>query len=261
MKVKLLLCVLAVLLFGAAWSFQRRAAADLRSEITRLNATKQKEQQLRAERAQLNAKEELDKMRADREEIAHLREEINRLRQRADDRARAAASGGAVATKAERGPSISEGFASFKSWENKGQSAPDDALQTSLWAAAGGDLKMLANTLALGDTVRQKAHALLDRLPPEVSSQFHTAEEFLALLMTPDVPLSSARIFDPKANVPEGIAARVIVFSDEHFKQRPVQITLYRIPNGEWRLLVPEAAVDKYAAMLTAPENSLAVRP
>lgn len=261
MKVKLLLCVLAVLLLGAAWSFQRQVAADLRSEIALLKATKQKNQQLRAERAQLNAKEELEKARVEHENIAQLREEIDRLRQQADDRAQAAASGGAVAANAERGPSMLEGSVSFKSWENKGQSMPDDALQTSLWAAAGGDLKTLANTLALGDTVRQKAHALLDRLPPEVNSQFHTAEEFLALLMTPDVPLSSARIFDPKANVPEGIAARVLVFSDEHFKQRSVQITLYRLPSGEWRLLVPETAVAKYAAMLTAPGNSSVVRP
>ena len=148
-----------------------------------------------------------------------------------------------------------EGSVSFKSWENKGQSTPDDALQTSLWAAAGGDLKALANTLAMGDTVRKKAHALLGRLPPEVSSQFHTAEEFVALLMTPDVPLGSAQIFDPKADVPEGIAARVAVFSDEKFRQRTLPITLYRGPRGDWRLLVPEAAVDKYAAMLTAPEK------
>ena len=261
MKVKLLLCVLAALLFVAAWSFQRRVAADLRNEIAQLSATKRNEQRLRAERARLDATAELEKMRLERKEISHLREEIDRLRQRADDRARAAASGSTVATKAERGPSISEEFVPFKLWEKKGQSTPDDALQTSLWAAAGGDLKTLANTLALGDAVRQKAHALLSRLPPEASSQFKTAEEFVALLMTPDVPLSSARIWDPKANVPEGIAARAAVFSDEKGRQRPVTITLYRVPNGEWRLLVPEAAVDKYAAMLTAPESSSVVSP
>jgi hypothetical protein len=246
-----------VAVFAIVGTIEWRAATRLRGEIGALRVQAAEASRLRSEQGRLQAAQaseaELKRLRAESEEVQRLRSELGRLRQRAEERARVAAAGGSPrAVEKERAPTMSEDFVPCAAWKNAGQATPADAMETALWAAAGGDLKTLAAAISLEPAAREKALRLLERLPQETSTQFHTAEDFIALLTTNDVPLSEAHLPDPKVNAPwpDGMAVRVVEFRDEKGNMRYAPIVLRQVADKEWRLSVPPAAIDKYAAVL-----------
>lgn len=236
---------------AGAWAVRWHASAGLRTEIAALHGQAAERAGLEAERTRLRhaspAPEELSALRAERAAVQRLGGEIEALRQQAGARARAAK----VHTPAPaREWSIEEDFVAHGAWKHAGQRTPTDATQTALWAAAGGDLKALAAAIVLEPAAREKAHALMDKLPREVAAQLATAEDFVALLTAGDVPLTEAHVFDPKGDAPPRWAVRVVEFRDAQGKTRVAPLRLYQASEAEWRLVVPEAALEKYAARL-----------
>lgn len=243
--------VLAVL---AAWALAWRTTSARRGEVVALRAKAAEVAGLRRERDRLIAEqvspEEMQKLREERAAVQRMRQEIGRMRESADGRARSAASHAAEA--AVREVSLTAEFVAAKDWKNAGRASAVAALETALWAAAGGDVKALAETIVLEPGARGKVDRLLDRLPREVSTQFKTAEDFLALMTANDVPLSEAHVLQPKLEPPppEGWALLVAEFRDEKGQTRTLPLRLFRASPTEWRLVVPEAAIEKYGALL-----------
>jgi hypothetical protein len=183
--------------------------------------------------------------------VAELRREMDGLKQRVEQRARARvaedlARRSAAVRLVER--SLLEEMVPAEAWRNRGRATPTDTMETALWAAAGGDVAALAEMLTLTPPARTKAEALLTQLPQSIRSQCATPEELVALMGTNDVPLGSAMILVPEVKAELG-TWRVAQISDEDGKTRRVAIALEE-KGGEWSLVVPERAIDRYAARL-----------
>ncbi len=140
-------------------------------------------------------------------------------------------------------------------WKNAGQATPRAAFETLLWASAGGDLDSLARVLDLDSLTRIEATEVLDQLPPAIRQEIGTPERLVALMTAKDAPLGSAEILSGyeevagRAPTMMKLNARVV---DAEGNAKELLLSL-RAENGAWRLVVPDAAIEKYAALLHAP--------
>lgn len=133
----ILICTATVL--GLGW--ERRRNAQLRDELT----------------ARQHAAAELSKLTATRDELRRRQptsEEIARLRQAAD--ARQASERSFTIPVATPVPAPSQAltpgdWTPAAAWQNRGRATPVAALETMLWASAGGDLAALKDVLAFDD--------------------------------------------------------------------------------------------------------------
>ena len=88
----------------------------------------------------------------------------------------------------------------------------------------------------------------MGQLPAGERTKFDTAERFIAFMTTQDVPLGEAHIIQPKGESGE-IPFVAVQFRAPDGKSRIVAVFV-RQEGTEWRLIVPAAAVEKYAAKL-----------
>ncbi|MEY2880966.1 MAG: hypothetical protein RLZZ15_3346, partial [Verrucomicrobiota bacterium] len=79
-------------------------------------------------------------------------------------------------------------------WRNRGSLTPTAAVETTLWAAAGGDLTTLKNLFRLDDAVRAKADAIRAQLPENSRALYPSAEHLIAAFTTKSIPLSEAQL-------------------------------------------------------------------
>jgi len=184
-----------------------------------------------------------------RQEMERLEAEIRRLHAAVSARARLPVM--ATASQDRLRPSMLEGQVSVAEWRCKGLGAPADTLETALWAAAGGDLKALADTLYLDSQTRERARRLLESLPASSRSDLGSPEELLALLLSPDIPLGQAFLSPLKGAFPENYTEIAASLSDENHHSRTTILGLVQNTPGEWRILVPDEAFEKYEARLT----------
>jgi hypothetical protein len=133
-------------------------------------------------------------------------------------------------------------------WRNAGRATPEAALETALWAAATGEVDALAQLLLLEPDARQRAQALLDRLPESARAQYATPERLIALLTAKQIPLGAMQLV---AAMPQGDDTRLLrvrLHSPEGWA-RTTSVAARGAP-GDWRLVVPGPAVDRLAAQL-----------
>lgn len=130
-------------------------------------------------------------------------------------------------------------------WKNQGQATPEAAVETMLWAAAGGDLSTLKNTLALASDTRSKATDLLASLPAAASQPFASPEDLMTLLVAGNVPLDSAQVVAKQINK-DGQVIEYLRLKDSDGRTRPVFLTLQKVSEN-WRLMVPASALDQMA--------------
>lgn len=228
---------------GLAVGFQERGErARLRAAIA---VEAKRVEEARAANAAAPAWE-APKLPDDRAAIATLRGEIEELKRRVEERARARVVEPKARGAVER--SLLEEMVPAEAWRNRGRATPTDTLETALWAAAGGDVAGLAQMLTLSAAGQAKAEALLSELPNAIRAQCATPEELVALLATNDVPLGSAMIIVPELKEELG-TWRVAQISDGNGKVKRTAIALAE-KDGEWSLVVPESAIDRYAARL-----------
>jgi len=81
-----------------------------------------------------------------------------------------------------------------RDWKNRGQGTPSAAVETALWAAAGGDTAALKNLLSLAEPTRTKAAALLARMPDSARKFYAIPEDLIAAFTIKSIPVGEAQL-------------------------------------------------------------------
>jgi hypothetical protein len=186
--------------------------------------------------------EELQRLRADHEKLSQLRVELSRLKKGADDRIESAKrTPKGQPTKGiwpDAGPELTS-----QAWKNAGRSTPAASFETTLWAAANGEVDILAAGLLLSkaDGIR----ALLAELPLEARTQYSTPENLIATLMAKDVTARSIQILEQAQSDNPDSANLTVRLNGNDGTDRQVMFNAYRLPDG-WKIVVPKVALDNY---------------
>lgn len=250
----------AAVIVGGGWWLQRAKGDQLKAELAAKQERRAEWERVSALNRQLRETqipaEELERLRADRQAVSRLRDELAALEGAAKKptptpapkAAEAQAAGGRTRTI----PSVE--------WKNAGRESPAAAVETALWAAAGGDVDALAATLFLGEAARRRAETVLAGLSPEARQQYPTPEKFAALFTARDLPsVGELVLFQAAPRSETEIIQTAAVRGGESGRLKNVELTSRRFDDG-WKLEVPESAIDKYAAALKAP-NAIMMSP
>lgn len=246
-------CLAVAIGLGLAW--QRLQLRPLRAELAVLRDQQQEIGRLRAEQAKLQASQipeaELQRLRADREAIGQMRQEITGLRTKLQSKAQALA---APAPTQERFGMGVEMIAS--EWRNAGGASPAAALETVLWAAAGGDVDAFAKRIRLDTQARTAALELLQSLPPAERAKHASPEALMAYLSIKDVPVGKALVstWSGQSDVTRSAS---VTLSAPGQQARRVMLVFVR-DGAEWKLRATETAVAKYAAALRGEPEKVA---
>ncbi|MDO8543570.1 MAG: hypothetical protein Q7S40_24275 [Opitutaceae bacterium] len=234
---------------------QRNETAILRLEVRAagqelIELRQLKEQRERLLRDQVSGSE-LEQLRAESTELERLRADIVASRQSAATAAkpnRILAPRAADAASTTATLDVMNEIVPVGTLINAGRDTAAAAVQTALWAAAGGDVEQLAETLFLDPRARSKAQDLLASLSEEARAEYGTPERLVALFTAKDVPMGGARIIDFKRSDASG-ARLVAQVMDASGKTRAVGLSVRQI-GDIWKIAVPVAAVEKYAQLL-----------
>ena len=181
MKTTLLL--LASVVLGATWAWEKMSAARLAIEFDAQRAEHRELAALQREHARLRT------MQATDEELARLRRAATahtQLQQALAER---------EAAPAQPRPALPVGeWTPMSELKNRGQLTPHAAVETALWAAAGGDVTSLKKLLSLDDATRTQAGALLARLPANARAAYASAEDLIAAFTIKNIPVGEAQL-------------------------------------------------------------------
>jgi len=118
-------------------------------------------------------------------------------------------------------------------------------VETMLWAAAGGDLATLKDTLVLAPDAQSKAVDLLASLPAASGQPLASPEDLMALLVAGNVPLDSAQVVAKQTNQ-DGNVIEYVRLKDSEGRTRQVYLTLQKV-SDMWKLTVPASALAQMA--------------
>jgi hypothetical protein len=183
--------------------------------------------------------------------VTGLIAEIEAMKRRAETAVRpSAAPVAGPASARETTSAMKAGAIPARGWKNAGQTTPEAAFETALWASAGGDVDALTGLISLDAGARTKAQEIFARLPASLQQEMVTPERLVALLTARDVPLGSAQILGQyETPLETKLSAQLL---DPEGNSKEVLFSL-RQENEHWRLVVPGSAVEKYAAWLQTP--------
>jgi len=153
-------------------------------------------------------------------------------------------------------------------WADRGQSTPKAAVQTMLWASAGGDTGRLASLLHLDEATRAKLEEVFATVPARARATYGSAEKLLAAFMAKSIPVGDTQIVwqqqsDEDAVVcfwvrssaasattaaPEKPAtdSKVPPMLPPDAKRSQALLGLRRFDEA-WRIVVPAFAIDRLA--------------
>lgn len=253
---------LALLVLGVAagLGWQRWSGALLREEAEALRAQNAELTRLRAEHQRLVAQqvppEQVAALREDRAALVRLDREVEALRVQAEKKPTAPPAPAVSKLTPLAPPAITDGPLPASEWKNAGQATPVATLETALWAAGGGNMEALAQTILLEGAARTKAEALFATLPPADQAKYGSPAQLVALLTAKDVPLGTAKINELKPRNDEekaawrGDAKVTATLTDANGRSPKFIWLTARNDGGTWRLVVPEKTVDKYVELL-----------
>ncbi len=231
--------------------------------------------------------QQVERARHARAELEVLQREQLRLRKLADDATNAASSRSTAAAPHHLEASLLEHESSSRpvtplepgewspagDWRDRGRESPRAAIETVLWAAAGGDLVRLKELIHLDDAARELASGILEHLPAPAQHLYSGPEHLMAAFTTRSVPLSEAQLvweqqtgensamvcvfvrnLGPAAAPPSATPGlptedRPPPTGSPDFRTRAVYLSLEH-EDGGWRVVVPAAAVQRIAAEL-----------
>jgi hypothetical protein len=242
------------LVAGGAWVLQRQSAEQLRSELAGLRDENRELARLRDENQRLAAQQptaaQLAALRTDHVAVAQLKSQIEALREKTIPPSRAV-SALEVKDLDTAAPASAEALALFqfpeKGWKYVGRATPGAAVETALWAAAGGDLDALSKAFELEDGARAKAAAMFSALPEASRAQYGSPEKLIAaVFVAKDLPVGVQL-----SSVVNGAESTKLLLRVQSIggAVRDAAITLRSEADG-WRVVVSENDVGKYAAML-----------
>lgn len=236
---------------GAVFAVRAARVEELASARERLRAELATTRELAAENQALAGKlptsDQLAALRADHTAVQQMRSELARLRAQA-------AKSRSTPTVIDYPPGMPPAIVLSSDWTYAGRATPAAAIETLLWAAMGGDLDALAQTLVLDDAAKAKANALLNSLPASSRSEYATPERFVALFTAKDLPNGAMQLVSETKQPSGEVMMRVRLFQPDGSTRSTT--VLARQTGGEWRLAVPLSAIDKYAAVLQGPSAS-----
>lgn len=236
---------------GAVLCWQNGTMTSLRSEVERLRGREAEWTKLQAEQKRLAALQvptvELESLRVDRAAVERLRAEINNLRARLEKTSKPPTQENTAPDRLSVGKVVPAA-----EWRNVGANTPPAALETALWAAAGGDVEAFAALLMFEGTARKAAQTLLDSLPADGRAQHGTPERLIAFLTIKDVPLGSAEVRRWSDAAEGQVMLARLMLSVPGGTPKDVTLPLAR-QDQTWKLMVVETTVAKYAAMLKGP--------
>jgi hypothetical protein len=187
-----------------------------------------------------------------REELTKLREEIAALRkstQALNEFAQAAQAASALKTLGSGDSAVPTKLKPAEALKNAGRSTPEAATETVLWAAVGGDVESLANSMVLTPTARDKADAWFAGLSESTRQQYGSPEKIIALMIAKDAAgLVGMQVLGQKEVAPDNVGVR-IRFGSADGKTKDDSLLMRRVNDG-WRLVMPDTAVEKFARQL-----------
>jgi hypothetical protein len=245
-----LVIALGLTLAGLGW--QRQSRQQLRRELAQRQDQAQERRRLEAEQRKLAAAQPTESEVADslaRLSVAEqLRTRLAMLHRREGTTVPVPQTGNVV-PDAPAIHSLAGNTVAAEEWQNAGRATPEAALQTALWAAAGGDLDALTDTLSFDAAAGDQAAATFERLPAAVQNEVGTPERLMALLTAVEVPLGNATIIGQSATLNGSDIKVTARLTDVDGKPRVVVFDLQNDTN-RWRLQVPAGVVQKYSAWL-----------
>jgi hypothetical protein len=223
---------------GLWWGAERSAAAQLRLQLESLQQQTDAVARLRQEH------DRLLRLQPSAGELEHLRREATARDQPVPRTPESSTDASPTLPHA-----LQPGrWAPAADWKNCGRLTPESALETMLWASAGGDLAALKETLQFDKTSRAKIVALLASLPDSARQQYASPEDLLALVVAGNVPLESAQLVARQQTGDDNVIEYVRLKNPAGVT-RQVHLTLRRSSDG-WKLQVPAATVDDLAQSL-----------
>jgi hypothetical protein len=219
---------------GAVWGIERNLTTQLRRTLSGVREYDREYAQLRSDH------DELTQSAPKADELASLRREVL-----SSGAAALAASENSGASKAEVQALRRGIWAPAAAWKNRGRASPEAAMETMLWAASGGDLDALEETLSINDETRAKAEAMLTALPEGARTQYSTPDDLLAVVIAGNVPLDSAQLVARQQNDADHVTEYLRLKNADGIT-RQVYLSLHRGPDG-WRLVVPGNVVEQIA--------------
>lgn len=259
MKTKLAWAVIFVITSaggGALW-WQHESQVRLQDELKELGRQNGERVRLREANRRLAETQptavELENLRANHAAVSQLRAEITALRARersaAEELAQRSSKRFAAGDKVPAGE-----------WTNAGGATSRAALETILWAAAGGDIDRFAQCLLVSDRTRQLAIQLLESFPAALREQSGTPERLIAFLACKDVPLGAAKVVAwDQVKTPTSSEQVRLQLSTPDGATRDLLLQFAQQSDG-WKLVVPDVAIAKYFAMLKGTSTATGVK-
>lgn len=241
--VSLLLLVGASAIGGIWWRKECAVTEGLQRQLETLRRDAAEQNRLQQEHDRLAA------LQPAAGELDRLRRKIEAERQPAPEVNRSAAVEADV-------PSLRRGvWAAPSSWKDRGQTTPESTLETTLWAAAGGDLGTLKNVFEFDAAALAKAQAVLDGMPEVSRGAYSAPEDLLTLLSAREIPLTDAQWF-ARTDHDENTVTESVVLRDAGGGTQQAHLTFHRGEHG-WRLMVPAPMVERMTnALVGLPDSS-----
>ena len=167
---------------------------------------------------------------------------------------------GPAATASVTAPSVPAGSSSVpvfppgewvpaKTWQNEGRHTVRAALDTVLWAAAGGDLAVFTSALEIDAATRTKLNEAFQNLPPAARSLYATPEDMLASVAMKAIPPTAAQISWFNQIDADHATVGLMIANPDPAKAAKFTVLSLRQTTDGWRIRVPDAAIQR----LTAP--------
>jgi hypothetical protein len=222
------LLVLAGAILAGGWHLLRETGR-LRAEVAAL----------RLEHHEPGKPETAGTIDEDRHDVLQRRVEV--LRATVLDAERAAAMPLPRLPDAARRPPAS----AESSWTNAGRGNPMATVETIMWAAAGGDASVIAESTAFDDDARLEAERLFAVLPPDVRAGYADAKHFVAAVMATRLPFGNEEVERLAETAVDGAGADLRLRWGTGPRTREITLRFRRGEAG-YLLLVPARVIEGY---------------
>ena len=131
-------------------------------------------------------------------------------------------------------------------YRNEGQATPIATLQTFAWACDRGDVAKVAQLVVFEGSGREKAAALLAKLPEKMHGEWKTPEELAAVIYVSNFmgrPFPAANVIALATTEPTGPDRMQIRLPGSMLDKG----NYLKTAEG-WKFIIPEAGVDAYIA-------------
>lgn len=264
-----------LLLAGAAvWLWPGAERDALRDDVAALRAEEREVARLREENRRLLAgavpEVEVERLRADHAALARMRDELAGLKGRAETKVgEATAKNSARVARVVPDPVAPAGagpVVTAAEWKNAGSATPAAALESLMWAAAGGDIEAMVAAIKLDYNAVAAAKVGLAEMPEALRSTYGTPERLVALLTMPNVPLGAMQMIKVDVSTPANtqnleMAVMQVRLKSAEGRWQEKGLVLFRNPTNSdgWRFSVQASAVQEYLVMLKAPVEKKAL--